>query len=65
MLGVRNKDPLPRTDVLLDQLQGSKVVSLPDLGSGYHQVGILPKDAPKTAFSTAFGRNELKVLWLD
>ena len=54
-LTVKNKYPLPRIDDLLDQLQGSKVFSLLDLTSGYHQIRITPEDVPKTAFTTPFG----------
>ena len=42
--------PLPRIDDLLDRLQGSKVFSVMDLKSGYHQVRVNPRDAHKTAF---------------
>jgi hypothetical protein len=52
---IKNKYPLPRIDVLFDQLAGAKVFSRIDLRSGYHQIKIRPCDIPKTAFSTRYG----------
>jgi hypothetical protein len=37
---IKNKYPLPRIDVLFDQLAGDKVFSKIDLCSGYHQIKI-------------------------
>jgi hypothetical protein len=52
---IRNKYPLPRIDVLFDQLAGAKVFSKIDLRSGYHQIKIRTSDVPKMAFSTIYG----------
>jgi hypothetical protein len=52
---IKNKYPLPRIDVLFDQLAGAKVFSKINLHSGYHQIKIRPCDIPKTAFSTRYG----------
>jgi hypothetical protein len=52
---IKNKYPLPRIDVLFDQLVGAKVFSKIDLCSGYHQIKIQASDIPKTAFSTRYG----------
>ena len=41
---ITNKYPLPRIDLLFDQLAGAKVFSKIDLRSGYHQVKIHPED---------------------
>ena len=49
---IKNKYPLPRIDILFDQLFEAKVFSKIDLRSGYHQIKIRAEDIPKTAFST-------------
>jgi hypothetical protein len=52
---IKNMYPLPRIDILFDQLSKAKVFSKIDLRSGYHQIKIRPQDIPKTAFSTRYG----------
>jgi hypothetical protein len=52
---IKNKYPLPRIDVLFDQLVRAKVFSKIDLRFGYHQIKIRASDIPKTAFSTRYG----------
>jgi hypothetical protein len=49
---IKNKYPLPRIDILFDQLVGAQVFSNIDLRSGYHQIKIRAEDIPKTAFTT-------------
>jgi hypothetical protein len=41
-ISVKNKYPLPRIDILFDQLVGAKLFSKVDLYSGYHQIKIHP-----------------------
>jgi hypothetical protein len=59
---IKNKYPLPRIDVLFDQLVGAKVFSKIDLRLGYHQIKIRANDIPKTAFSTRYGLYEYLVM---
>ena len=59
---IKNKYPLPRIDILFDQLAGAKVFSKIDLHSGYHQIKIRPCDIPKTDFSTRYGLYEYLVM---
>jgi hypothetical protein len=59
---IKNKYPLPRIDILFDQLAGAKVFSKVDLRSGYHQIKIHPEDVSKTAFSTRYGLYEYLVM---
>jgi hypothetical protein len=51
---IKNKYPLPRIDLLFDQLVGAQVFSKIDLRSGYHQIKIRVEDIPKTVFSTRY-----------
>ena len=44
---IKNKYPLPRIDILFDQLAKAKVFSKIDLRSGYHQIKIRLEDIPK------------------
>jgi hypothetical protein len=59
---IKNKYPLPRINILFDQLAGAKVFSKVVLHSGYHQIKIRPKDVPKTAFSTRYGLYEYLIM---
>jgi hypothetical protein len=49
---MKNKYPLPRIDLLFDQLIGAQVFSKFNLRSCYHQIKIREEDIPKIAFST-------------
>ena len=59
---IKNKYPLPRIDILFNQLAKAKVFSKIDLRSGYHQIKIRPEDVPKTTFSTRYGLYEYLVM---
>jgi hypothetical protein len=59
---IKNKYPLPRINILFDQLADAKVFSKVDLSSGYHQIKIRPEDVPKTAFSTRYVLYEYLVM---
>jgi len=52
--------PLPNITDILDQLGSAKYFSVLDLASGFHQIPMDPKDAPKTAFSTPYGHYQFK-----
>jgi hypothetical protein len=59
---IKNKYPLPRIDVLFEQLRGAQVFSKIDLNSGYHQLRIREEDIEKTAFCTRYGHFEFIVM---
>jgi hypothetical protein len=59
---IKNKYPLPRIDILFDQLAGAQVFSKIDLHPGFHQIKIHADDIPKTAFMTRFGLYEYLVM---
>ena len=59
---IKDSFPLPRIDDSLDMLSGNAYFTSLDLTQGYYQVPILPKDRSKTAFQTANGLYEYKVM---
>jgi hypothetical protein len=59
---IKNKYPLPRIDILFDQLAGAQEFSKIDLCFGYHQIKIRAEDIPKTAFRTRYGLYEYLVM---
>jgi len=59
---IKNKYPLPRIDVLFDQLRGACVFSKIDMQFGYHQLKIRNSDILKTAFTTRYGLYEYTVM---
>jgi hypothetical protein len=59
---IKNKYPLPRIDILFDQLAGAQVLSKIDLYSSYHQIKIRAEDIPKMAFTMRYGLYEYLVM---
>jgi hypothetical protein len=59
---IKNKYPLPRIDILFDQLAGAQVFSKIDVCSDYHQIKIRAEDIPKTAFTTRYDLYEYLVM---
>jgi hypothetical protein len=59
---IKNKYPLPRNDILFDQLAEAQLFSKIDLRSGYHQIKIHAEDIPKTAFTMRYGLYEYLVM---
>ncbi|XP_054841809.1 uncharacterized protein LOC129333892 [Eublepharis macularius] len=54
--------PMPRADVLIDQLGTARYLSALDLTKGYWQVPMAPGDQEKTAFATPQGLFEFQVM---
>ena len=54
--------PIPRIDDIFDHLSQAEYYTTIDFKSGYFQVGLDPKDRPKTAFSTRDQHYQFRVL---
>ena len=59
---VKNKYPLPRIEVLFDQLKDASVFSKIDLRSRYYKLRVKDVYVPKTAFRTRYGHYEFLVM---
>jgi hypothetical protein len=59
---IKNMYPLPRIDILFDQLGSARVFSKVNLCSDYHQIKIRLKDLPKIVFSTRYRLYEYLVM---
>ena len=64
MNSVTTKDvyPLPRIEDALSQMEGAQYFSIMDMQTGYWQVEVEPEDRVKTAFATADGLYQFKVM---
>ncbi|GBG72323.1 hypothetical protein CBR_g11902 [Chara braunii] len=62
---VKNVEPLPRIDDLLDRVQGAKYFSKIDLKFGYHQIEVHPDDQYKTTFRTRPWLDRFVIVYLD
>jgi hypothetical protein len=59
---IMNKDPLPQTMDLFNQMKGASIFSKIDLKSGYHQLRNQESYIPKTTFCTQYGLYEYTVI---
>ncbi|GBG77816.1 hypothetical protein CBR_g25747 [Chara braunii] len=59
---VKNREPLPRIDDLLDRVQGCRYFSKIGMKSGYHQIAIRLEDQHKTAFQSRYDLYEFVVM---
>ena len=59
---VKDAQPLPRSDDVLEAVGGARWFLCLDLVSGYWQMQVADKDRPKTAFSTHRGQFQWKVM---
>jgi hypothetical protein len=59
---IKNKYPLPRIDIMFDQLAGAQVFFKIDLRSSYHQIKIHAEDIPKTTFMMRYDLYEYLVM---
>ncbi|GBG67643.1 hypothetical protein CBR_g771 [Chara braunii] len=62
VITMKNVEPLPRIDDLLDRVQFCKYFSKIDLKSGFHQIEVHPDEQYKTAFRTRYGHYEFIVM---
>ncbi|TXT06920.1 uncharacterized protein COLE_06251 [Cutaneotrichosporon oleaginosum] len=59
---IKNRYPIPRIDMILDQITGADLFTTIDLRGAYNLVRIREGDEPKTAFRTPFGLFEYLVM---
>jgi hypothetical protein len=49
---IKDKNPIPRVDEIVDRLQGAKHFTTLDIRSGYYQIKVREQDIPKTCIRT-------------
>ncbi|GJP47026.1 hypothetical protein CLOM_g6258 [Closterium sp. NIES-68] len=59
---IKSRNPIPRTDELIDNLRGARYFSKIDLRGGYHQIRVFADDCHKTAFRTRYRSYEYTVM---
>ena len=61
---ITQPDPyqMPLIEEIFDMLASAKFISKIDLNKGFHQIPIEPRDIPKTAFCTPWGKFEFCVM---
>ena len=59
---VKDRYPMPIVEELMDELAGAILFTKLDLQAGYHQIRMVEKDEPKTAFRTHHGHFEFRVM---
>ena len=59
---IKNKNPIPRIDELIDELHGAKYFSKIDMRSGYHKIRVREEDIEKIDFHCHYGHFEFVVL---
>ncbi len=62
LMTIKDRYPIPSTDILLDQLSNAKIFTKIDLRWAYHRIRIAEGHERKTAFRTRYGLFEYKVM---